>query len=192
MDDRSFLRRLASGSIGVLYIVVLGAVIVAAAGAACIWFITWQTMDYGHYVEEDTVLGGVVFALCAALMHGVFIAPALWRRRPFKAKPVQQQAPDYSAWRAPYHYGQNPFWESRASQFAPTYRTRGEEHWDVPTPPPQLNAQELIAPQPVYSVEETKPSVQATSDYVPFNGPTTLIGFPAAIEAQILEEEEKQ
>jgi hypothetical protein len=84
MDNRPFITKAASVVMGVAY-VALGALVVPVLGIACMLFI--EEWSAPGYVNDDSAIGGLMFAAVTAMAYGVFGAPALWRRRPFREAP---------------------------------------------------------------------------------------------------------
>lgn len=131
MDKRSFSLRFGSAAVGVAY-VALGALSVPALGLACMLFIEEVSTADASYVSDDAALGGVLYCVIFAIVYGVFVAPALWRRRPWQDAGTERArtAPAYDdnfpsgsagtgfvADQQPW-WNQGtpgPFWENRAS-----------------------------------------------------------------------------
>lgn len=82
MDKRPFYVRASCVAAGVA-LIALGSLVVPASAVACLVLFD-ESASGNRYVEDDAVLGAVVFALAVALGYGVFVAPWLWKNRPFQ------------------------------------------------------------------------------------------------------------
>ena len=191
MDNRPFLMRFASTATGVA-LIALGSLVVPASGIACLYLCD-ESSTGNPYVDDDAALGAFVFAATIALGYGVFMAPALWKRRPFKAvivKPpranwYEQQFPVREEWPVVRLYGPPP--EGAFGPFWPAALP-------VVTPPPApLTTPEPIVSDPIIEVgpmvevnlaelRELEEADSASPAHVPEDGTPTLMGMPAAIK----------
>ncbi len=193
MDNRPFLVRGASTAIGVA-LVALGSLVVPASGIACLYLFA-ESASGNPYVDDDAFIGALAYACVVALGYGVFVAPAVWRRRPLQQAAEPEPSPYAARWQDPTFPFDGVAWRDGSEtavpgHFWPAARplvTPPPQQWSAPPlvpdpiielgPPAEVNLEEIRALE-----EEIARATEPQSHFVEESVPT-VIGLPAAIAA---------